>query len=81
MKKLALLPQDGAEFYGRVQTIEPDKEDGHRRFRASCYAQLDLASATQTELPKFGLFDAEKEARTWINSQASARGFSKVRME
>jgi hypothetical protein len=77
MKQQALLPQDGATFHGHIQTVE---EAGRKRFRASCYAQLDMKSHVDTESPDIEMFNTEEDARSWIHSKAASRGFSKIQM-
>jgi hypothetical protein len=71
LKGSALRPEDGANFRGRIERIE----DG--RFRAECWAELDLLSSVRLEEPVYCQCNTRPEAEQWIDGQAMARGFAR----
>ena len=61
---ISLKAEDGAEFFGRVETV-----DG--QFHARCFAR----TAQQTEEPEFMKYASEDEALRWIGLRTRERGF------
>jgi hypothetical protein len=71
--QMKFLPEDGAEFHGKIQHVGP------REFLGSFWCQLDLRSRVEMEEPHHRNFESEEQARTWINGNAEARCFTKIR--
>ena len=65
MKQPSLRPEDGTEFFGRVDLVEDP-------FRASCHARDNH----QIEAQEFKMCRSEEEALEWIAQIAGERGFS-----
>ena len=74
MRKPSLRAEDGAEFFGVVESVEG-------KFRASCYAQIDYKGGVETEEPEYFLCASEDEAVGWIELRTSQRRFPKYQLE
>jgi hypothetical protein len=70
-----LLPEDGATFHARIDTVA---EGVRKLFQATYRVQLDLKSRVEVETPDIETFDTGEQARAWIHQTASARGFKTI---
>jgi len=70
-KQPALLAEDGATFHARIDVV------ANGRFRAECWAELNLLSKIQTESPEYHICNTRLDAESWIDQQAAARGFDR----
>jgi hypothetical protein len=69
-RRPALKAEDGAEFFGAVESIE-----GGRLFRASCHARRDCNDEVETEMREFRICPNAADAEKWIAQKAAQRGF------
>jgi hypothetical protein len=70
-----LKAEDGAEFFGVVESIE-----GGRLFRASCHARRDHNDKVETEMREFRICPNADDAEKWIAQRAAQRGFSAYKL-
>lgn len=69
-RRANLKAEDGAEFFGAVESIE-----GGRLFRASCHARRDHNDQVEAEMREFRICPNAADAEKWIAQKAAQRGF------